>query len=78
MAELDRRRVTMTNAVATANGVEIHQAEDFVDVANIDVYVADAKTRWQSVTVGDAPDHGPGGVDGSYDVTAAVNPPQEA
>lgn len=67
----------MTNAVATANGVEIHQAEDFVDVEHLDVYVADAKTRWQAVTVGDEPDHGPGGAEGTYDVDAALNPPQE-
>jgi hypothetical protein len=74
---LDRRRVTMTNAVATANGVEIHQAEDFVDITHIDAYVADAKTRWQAVTVGDEPDDGPAGAAGSYDVAAATTPPQE-
>lgn len=57
----EKRRVTMINAVATAHGVQIHEAVDFVPVEAVDTYVADAQTRWQSVTVGDEHDPGPAG-----------------
>lgn len=64
MTVAEKRRVTMTNAVATPQGVQIHEATDFVPVDILDAYVADANTRWQSVTVGDEHDPGPAGDDG--------------
>ena len=60
-----KHRVTMTTAVALADGsVATHQAVDYVPEDILDAYVADARTRWQSVTVSDEVDHGPGGEDG--------------
>ena len=59
---IEKRRVTMTSAVATATGIETHTVEDFVPVEILDAYVADAKTRWQLVDVAsDEHDAGPGG-----------------
>lgn len=41
-----------------------HKATDYVLPEVLEAYVADAKTRWQHVTVSDEPDAGPGGYDG--------------
>lgn len=57
----EKRKVTMTSVVATADGVARHQAVDFVPVDILDAYVADAKQRWQLVEVGEGHDPGPGG-----------------
>jgi hypothetical protein len=69
---VDKRRVTMTNlfAVPTEDGkgrVERHQAVDYVRPDFLDAYVADARTRWQTVDVSEEPDAGPGGYDGDTD-----------
>lgn len=74
---VDRRKITMTSISAGPNGsVLTHEATDYVDVEHIDEYVADAQTRWQSVTVGDEPDDGPAGPEGAYDVVAATSSPE--
>lgn len=65
MSNGTKRRVTMTSVVALPNGdTSTHQAVDYVPDDTLDAYVADAKTRWQLVEVGDDVDHGPGGPDG--------------
>lgn len=64
----DKRRVTMTNAIAVPGGVLTHVATDYVPDDILDAYVADARTRWQSVEVSDDVDHGPGGPDGETHV----------
>lgn len=57
----------MTSVALSDNGVLLtHEATDFVDLDHIDAYVADAKTRWQSVHVADEIDHGPAGEEGDY------------
>ena len=61
----EKRRVTMTNALAmpTPDGgpvnVALHVATDYVPLDILDTYVADARTRWQSVEVGTEHDGGP-------------------
>lgn len=66
---IDKRRVTMRNFVTTVDAdgapqMHTHEAVDYVRPDFLDAYVADAKTRWQSVTVSDEPDAGPGGYEG--------------
>lgn len=69
MAVLNRYKVTMRSVGLGANGeLQTHEATDHVDIAHLDAYVADAKTRWQSVTVSDEIDHGPGGEHGAYKI----------
>lgn len=81
---VDKRRVTMTRAVAVirkdkdGNDVleaQTLQATDFVRPDFLDAYVADAATRWDSVTVSDEPDAGPAGYDGATYVPAGLNHP---
>lgn len=63
----DRRKVTMTSVTLSDAGVLLtHEATDFVELADIERYVADARTRWQSVSVGDSLDNGPAGDAGEY------------
>jgi hypothetical protein len=63
--EVDKRKVTMKSVTMGANGLVIEQeASDYVRPDLLDAYVADARTRWQSVVVGDEPDAGPAGYDG--------------
>jgi hypothetical protein len=69
MPDTDKRKVTMRNFVTTvdedgAPQVHTHEATDYVPPDILDAYVADAQTRWQSVTVSDETDAGPGGADG--------------
>lgn len=60
-----KRRVTMTSVTALPDGtVATHEAVDYVPDDILDAYVADARTRWQSVDVSDDEDHGPAGPDG--------------
>jgi len=74
MPDLDRRKVTLTNYAFAGNDedgqplFQKHEATDYVAVEHIDDYVADAKTRWASVVVGDETDHGPDGAKGRYSV----------
>lgn len=51
---VEKRRVTMS-------GNRGHGCVDFVPLEILDDYVADAKTRWQHVEVGDSHDPGPAG-----------------
>lgn len=52
----------MTNmAVSEGGHSAIHEATDYVPVNILDDYVADARTRWQVVTVGGVHDAGPAG-----------------
>jgi hypothetical protein len=61
----EKRRVVMTNVFATPTPdggpvtVATHQATDYVPVDILDAYVADARTRWALVEVGDSHDGGP-------------------
>ena len=58
MPEITKRRVTMTSAVIGADGNPYTiTATDYVRPDHLDAYVADARTRWQSVTV-DEPQEG--------------------
>ncbi len=67
---IDKRRVTMTNVVALPGGREQrHEMVDYVRPHQLEGYVADAKTRWQSVEVSEEYDAGPAGYDGdTYDL----------
>jgi len=70
---IDKRKVTMRNFVTTVDEdgapvVHTHEAVDYVRPDFLDTYVADAQTRWQSVTVSDEPDAGPGGYEGDTNV----------
>lgn len=63
---VEKRRVVMKSVFlvqGTTDQYAEHSAVDYVPTEMLDAYVADAKTRWQSVTV-PQPDHhdpGPGG-----------------
>ncbi len=77
-----KRRVTMTTIVATGGlddqgrpAVQTHQATDYVRPDFLDAYLADARTRWQSVEVSDEPDAGPGGYEGRTVIPARLNHP---
>lgn len=68
-----KRRVTMTNRTIvdemddngnTHTKITDTTAVDFVRPDLLDVYVADAKRRWETVVVSDEPDAGPAGYDG--------------
>lgn len=63
-----KRKVTMRSVRLAADGTTItEQCEDYVPQAILADYVADARTRWQNVTVSDGFDSGPGGDDGDTD-----------
>lgn len=78
---IDKRRVTMTSYVV--DGVDEdgkpkvgkHEAIDYVRPDFLEAYVADARTRWQSVTVSDEPDAGPGGYDGQTFIAPDLDHP---
>lgn len=74
-AKIEKRRVEMTNVVATPDGPAEHKAVDYVPVDLLDVYVADARKRWQLVTVGDEHDPGPGGDEGTTNYPAHLDHP---
>ena len=76
-----KRRVTMTTYVTVPqeNGevrVEKHEVVDYVRPDFLDAYVADARTRWQTVTVSDEPDAGPGGYEGATVIPATLDHPE--
>jgi hypothetical protein len=79
MADIEKRRVTMTNvslAGKDAKGRDLfhrHEAVDYVPVEILDAYVADARTRWQNVEVGEEHEAGPGGEHGRTVVPAHLN-----
>lgn len=63
---IEKRKVTMTSAVAQADGsIATHVVVDYVPTDLLEVYVADAHTRWQAVEVGEEHDPGPGGDEGA-------------
>jgi hypothetical protein len=78
-SRVDKRRVTMTSFVV--NGVDEdgkpvvnkHEAVDYVRPDFLDAYVAAAEANWQSVTVSDEPDAGPGGYEGATHVPAHLD-----
>jgi hypothetical protein len=62
---ITKRKVTMKSITALPDGSTAEIAcEDYVRPDFLDAYVADARTKWQSVTVSDEPDAGPLGYDG--------------
>lgn len=64
-AREEKRKVTMQSAVLAADGTTaLVTAEDYVPLDILDDYVADARARWQQVSVGDKHDSGPGGDNG--------------
>jgi len=82
MPEITKRKVTMRSVSlsgTTNNKGEpeyiIHEAVDYVRPDHLDAYVADARTRWQSVTVSKEPDAGPGGYDGATHVPEHLDLP---
>lgn len=73
---ITKRRVTMRSATLSADGeVRTNEAVDYVRPDFLDAYVADARTRWQQVTVSDEPDAGPAGYDGTTHVPARLDHP---
>lgn len=71
-----KRRVTMRSAVIGADDkTREHSAVDYVRPDFLDAYVADARTRWQSVTVSDEADAGPAGYDGATWIPAGLDHP---
>lgn len=84
---IDKRRVTMISVVTDPTQTIVdddgnvkvatitHTATDYVRPDFLDAYVADARTRWQTVLVSDEPDAGPGGYHGATHVPASLNHP---
>lgn len=60
MSDVDTFKVTMRNVSLTADGtVAEYEVVDYVPSDILDVYVADAKTRWAHVGVSDEPESNP-------------------
>lgn len=60
----EKRKVTMRNVTLLADGnLATLESTDYVPVDVLEVYVADARTRWAYVGVGEEHDPGPGGDD---------------
>ena len=71
-----KRRVTMRSVVALSDGkTGTFEAVDYVRPDHLDAYVAHARQNWQSVTVSEEPDAGPGGYEGQTFVPHALNVP---
>lgn len=63
MSDVDTYKVTMRNVTLTADGATAtNEVTDYVPSDILDVYVADARTRWQYVGVSDGPEAHPEGV----------------
>jgi hypothetical protein len=77
MPEVTKRRVTMSGVSLSADGKTtlLHEAVDYVRPDILDAYVADARTKWQSVVVSDEPDAGPLGYDGPTAIPAHLDHP---
>lgn len=77
MPEITKRKVTMKSISLSPDGklTLVHEASDYVRPDHLEEYVADAKTRWQSVEVSDEPDAGPGGYYGQTAVPAHLSLP---
>ena len=78
---ITKRKVTMRSIVAVEpsperpDGILTIEASDFVRPDFLDAYLADARLRWQSVTVSDEPDAGPAGFHGETHVPDALAHP---
>lgn len=79
---VDKRKVTMTNHQVTGTDTKTGEpiiakleAVDYVRPDHLDAYVADARSKWQSVVVSDEPDAGPGGYEGQTAVPGHLNLP---
>lgn len=71
MSQTEKRKVSMRNVTLLANGdVANMEATDYVPVDILDAYVADARTRWQFVSVGEEHDAGPAGDKGETQTPA--------
>lgn len=78
-----KRRVTMKSAGFDAAGNPvIFEVNDYVRPDHLEAYLADANRLdangfrvWQSVTVSDEPDAGPGGYEGATHVPAHLSLP---
>ncbi len=72
---IEKRKVTMTTVEAHMSDdgqvvVGEHKAVDYVPVDILEAYVADARTKWQHVAVGDEHDPGPAGDSGDTVIPA--------
>jgi hypothetical protein len=82
MPEVTKRKVTMRTANVIGYDedskpiVTVSGAEDYVRPDFLDEYVADARTRWQDVTVSEEPDAGPGGYEGATYIPETLNHPE--
>lgn len=66
-----KRRVTMKSVSLDPSGVLVTiEINDYVRPDHLDAYLADARPKWQLVTVSDEPDAGPGGYEGETHVPA--------
>lgn len=74
---ITKRRVTMRGIGLAPDGETtlLHEAVDYVRPDFLDAYVADARTKWQSVVVSDEPDAGPLGYHGPTTVPAHLDHP---
>ncbi len=71
-----KRRVTMRSVALSPEGETlVNEAVDYVRPDFLAAYVADARTRWQHVTVSDEPDAGPAGYDGATHIPARLDHP---
>lgn len=74
--QITKRRVTMSSVSLGPDGeVLTHQAVDYVRPDFLEVYVEDAKTRWQRVDVAEEPDAGPAGYGGATYIPAGLEHP---
>lgn len=75
--EVTKHRVTMKSIGLSPDGATTleYEANDYVLPEHLEAYVADARTRWQSVSVSEEPDAGPGGWGGATAVPAHLNVP---
>ena len=78
---ITKRRVTMRSIVAVPaselfpDGIQVHEAVDYVRPDFLDAYVADARNRWQVVEVSEEPDAGPAGYHGQTVVPDHIDHP---
>lgn len=71
-----KRRIEMRTVVARADGgIDEHKVTDYVRPDFLKAYVADARTRWQAVTVSDEPDAGPAGYHGQTTIPPHLDHP---
>ena len=72
-----KRRVTMKSIGLSPDGATTlaYEATDYVRPDHLEAYVADARTRWQSVEISDEPDAGPGGYEGATYVPTHLDVP---